>query len=240
MNRLIFAKLLFSLVIFFNASNTYGYNLKYRFEDRGLAQRVAVVVGIDNKSYTGHIEIPLLVSPPDPRVVSVDTNGNIEYEECYVVEISDKAFDNCNFSSISFSLELEKIGTNAFQNCDNLTSMTIPWHIKKIGENIFKDCDNITTLTLNQLSFINTSEVDGSDNLRKKFGNNITTYILGEEIYKIPPHAFTSCTAVTSITLPSRLKEIGPSAFSSCKSLSSITIPNSVTSIGSFAFQSCI
>ena len=37
-----------------------------------------------------------------------------------------------------------------------------------------------------------------------------------------------------------RVTSIGPSAFSSCSGLTSISIPNSVTSIGGSAFYNCI
>lgn len=51
--------------------------------------------------------------------------------------------------------------------------------------------------------------------------------------------AFSSCTSLTSITIPDSITSIGTSAFQNCTSLTSITIPDSVTSIGDSAFQNC-
>ena len=51
--------------------------------------------------------------------------------------------------------------------------------------------------------------------------------------------AFSSCSSLTSVTIPSSVTYIDNYAFSSCSSLTSITIPNSVTSIGSSAFAYC-
>ena len=51
--------------------------------------------------------------------------------------------------------------------------------------------------------------------------------------------AFSSCSALTSITIPNSVTSIGNYAFSSCSALTSITIPNSVTSIGNFVFSGC-
>ena len=51
--------------------------------------------------------------------------------------------------------------------------------------------------------------------------------------------AFSDCTGLTSITIPSSVTSIGDQAFDSCSGLTSITIPNSVTWIGIFAFSGC-
>ncbi|MEG2065526.1 MAG: leucine-rich repeat domain-containing protein, partial [Clostridia bacterium] len=51
--------------------------------------------------------------------------------------------------------------------------------------------------------------------------------------------AFSGCTSLTSITIPSSVTSIGYRAFDGCTSLTSITIPSSVTSIGQCAFSGC-
>ena len=51
--------------------------------------------------------------------------------------------------------------------------------------------------------------------------------------------AFSYCTGLTSITIPSSVTSIGYSAFIGCSGLTSITIPSSVTSIGNYAFYRC-
>ena len=51
--------------------------------------------------------------------------------------------------------------------------------------------------------------------------------------------AFTNCSSLTSITIPSSVTSIGLYAFQDCSSLTSITIPNSVTSIKEAAFYNC-
>jgi hypothetical protein len=52
-------------------------------------------------------------------------------------------------------------------------------------------------------------------------------------------NAFSGCSGISSITIPSSVKSIGTSAFSGCSGLTSITIPSSVASIGYNAFQDC-
>jgi hypothetical protein len=64
--------------------------------------------------------------------------------------------------------------------------------------------------------------------------NNIradTTGIAGE--------AFSGCSSLSGITIPSGVISIGNFAFNGCTSLTSVTIPSSVTSIGYDAFSDC-
>ena len=51
--------------------------------------------------------------------------------------------------------------------------------------------------------------------------------------------AFSGCSGLTSLTIPSSVTSIGESAFYGCSGLTSFTIPSSVTSIGWGAFCGC-
>ena len=51
--------------------------------------------------------------------------------------------------------------------------------------------------------------------------------------------AFSGCSGLTSLTIPSSVTSIGESAFYGCSGLTSLTIPSSVTSIGWGAFCGC-
>ena len=52
-------------------------------------------------------------------------------------------------------------------------------------------------------------------------------------------YAFSDCSGLTSLILPSSVTEIGSSAFSGCSGLTSLTLPSSVTSIGWDTFSGC-
>ena len=56
---------------------------------------------------------------------------------------------------------------------------------------------------------------------------------------KLGDYAFSGCSGLTSLTLPSSVTSIGDKAFYSCWMLTSLTIPSSVTSIGNYAFYGC-
>ena len=51
--------------------------------------------------------------------------------------------------------------------------------------------------------------------------------------------AFSSCSGLTSVTIPDSVTSIGKYAFFGCRGLTSVTIPDSVTSIGDYSFNDC-
>ena len=55
----------------------------------------------------------------------------------------------------------------------------------------------------------------------------------------IGDYAFSDCSSLTSLTLPSSVTSIGGHAFEKCSGLTRLTLPSSVNSIGEFAFRYC-
>ena len=64
------------------------------------------------------------------------------------------------------------------------------------------------------------------------YGSHTETNAIGE-------YAFSGCSGLTSITLPSGIFFIEECAFYGCRGLTSITLPSGVTSIGESAFENC-
>ena len=60
----------------------------------------------------------------------------------------------------------------------------------------------------------------------------VTYYSKTYRVTEIESYAFSGCSSLTSITIPTSVTSIGSDAFRDCSSLTSITIPESVTSIG--------
>jgi len=64
-------------------------------------------------------------------------------------------------------------------------------------------------------------------------------YVTPEGVTWIGWYAFSGCTGLTSIEIPSSVTEIGGGAFEGCTALTSIEIPDSVKEIGEGAFSGC-
>ena len=56
---------------------------------------------------------------------------------------------------------------------------------------------------------------------------------------KLGDYAFSGCSGLTSLTIPSGVTSIGNYAFYGCSGLTSLIIPSGVTSIGKWAFRGC-
>lgn len=69
--------------------------------------------------------------------------------------------------------------------------------------------------------------------------SGLTSLTLPSNVTSIGYSAFYGCIRLTSLTLPSSVTSIGSSAFEGCSSLTSLILPSSVTSIGKSAFEGC-
>ena len=69
--------------------------------------------------------------------------------------------------------------------------------------------------------------------------SGLTSLTIPSGVTWIDSEAFRGCSGLTNLTLPSSVTEIGDKAFYGCSGLTSLTIPSGVTSIGSEAFSGC-
>ncbi len=85
-----------------------------------------------------------------------------------------------------------EVGREAFQNCINLTSVTLPTTVNAIGDGAFQYCKKLVTVNI------------------------------PNGVADIPGYTFEYCLALSSISLPATMNHVGYKAFSYCKSLSQI------------------
>lgn len=67
----------------------------------------------------------------------------------------------------------------------------------------------------------------------------LRTVELPSSVTRIGDYAFSECTALREITLPKDLRSLGRAAFQSCTALAALTLPASLNEIGNYAFKSC-
>ncbi len=132
------------------------------------------------------------------------------YEGRTVTSIGSQAFEYCSgLNSVTISNSVTSISDLAFHRCSGLTSVTIPNSVTSIGEGAYDGCSGLTSMTI---------------------PNSVTSIGRG---------AFEGCSGLTSVTIPNSVTFIGGRAFCACSGLTSVTIPNNVTFIGGRAFDAC-
>ena len=121
----------------------------------------------------------------------------------------------------------------AFENCKNLTSVTIPDSVTSIGWAAFRGCTGLTSITIpDSVTSISGWAFYGCKGL--------TSVIIGNSVTSIGENAFNGCSGLTSITIPDSVTSIGDRAFAGCEGLASVIIGNGVTNIVEGAFWGCI
>ena len=150
-----------------------------------------------------------------------------------VTAIGGFVFNDCDsLTSVTLPNSITRIGSGAFAECGSLTSIKIPDSVTTIGENAFFECVNLTSVTLpNSITRIE----------ENTFGDckSLTSIMIPNSVTAIENNAFNSCSSLTSVTIPDSVTTIGNDAFNYCSSLTSVIIPDSVTAIGSSAFDGC-
>lgn len=150
-----------------------------------------------------------------------------------VTSIGSSAFTNSNnVTSVTLPDSVKSIGDAAFYGCRNLRSIVLPNSVKSIGENAFYGCRSLKSITLpNAITSIKQGTFIKCVSLSSiTVPNNVTS---------IGGYAFSECSSLMDIKLPDKLKSIGESTFFNCDSLVRIILPNTVKTIGDYAFNNC-
>lgn len=151
--------------------------------------------------------------------------------------------------TIVFSDELTTIGENAFYNCPNVLSLTIPNSVTSIGRYAF---DRVCNVEYNGTANVSDS---GARCLNGYVENNLVysdatktklcgcpsfvsgAMVIPNTVTTIGMNAFVACKGITSVTIPNSVTTIGIQAFDGMSNITELTIPASVTSIGWDAFR---
>ena len=167
-----------------------------------------------------------------------------------VKTIINYAFSGCSsLTSVTISGNTS-IGYAVFQNCSGLTSLTLSMSSIR-GESCLDTPDfailgdlfgtvsdsNMQAVTQYYYVFAALERIESKTFYLPK--NLSKLVVTGVHRYGLPYGAFSGCSMLQEITLPSTLKTIHGRAFSDCSSLTSITIPDSVTTIRDSVFLGC-
>ena len=136
-----------------------------------------------------------VISGDYSQITKLTIPGSIEVDGVsYIVKAIDNyVFSNCySLDTLIIENGVERIGQNAFYNCSNMKSVSLPVSLKSIGDYSFADSYNITNL------------------------------VIPEGVKTIGHNAFRWCSGIKLLELPSTLDSIGDYAFYRCSNLSRV------------------
>ena len=135
-----------------------------------------------------------------------------------------------------------KIKESAF-SFSELTSITIPKTITTIENGAFEDCYDLTSITVDENN-TKYKSVDG--NLYTKDGKVLIQYASGKDathfsipdgVTEIGAGAFDCCEHLIGISIPDSVTTIGANAFYYCYNLVGVVVPTSVKEISYYSFN---
>ena len=142
------------------------------------------------------------------------------------------------------------IASYAFQDCTNLTTVTMSDTVEDIHDCAFMNTPKLTSVKLSaNLDFISTNAFSHSGLTAIELPESLTG--IGTHAFEFTPltsieipdsvelsqGAFYYCTELASVKLPADLEEIIPLLFQGCTSLKTIDLPETITVIGRQAFS---
>ena len=128
----------------------------------------------------------------DAKTLEVTYRGDYPWE--YYDEYTESVIIPASVTYNGTTYSVTSIGYQAFSNCYELTSVTIPNSVTSIGDDAFSYCHELTSVTI---------------------PNSVTS--IGYE-------AFRGCSGLTSVTIPNSVTSIGGRVFEGCHSLESISV----------------
>lgn len=200
----------------------------------------------------------LLLSPAKAQAASVDDlmfSLALSFNEEYaVVDCKESASGTLEIPATYNGKPVTTIGDTAFQNCTNLTDITIPNSITSIGCFSFSGCSNLKNVHITDLAawckiqfdmylpdyggvFIS-NPLEFADDLYLN-GAPVTDLVISEALTAIDSFVFCGYQSLTSVTISGDVQTVGSSAFLNCKNLRYAIIDGSVSTIDYSAFQNC-
>ena len=140
-------------------------------------------------------------------------------------------YNQCSsIKCVMFDSRVTSIGTNAFYNCGNLESVTIPAGVTSIGEFSFS-CTGLTSVTLP----VGVTIIGDAAFLECR---SLTSVTIPSSVTIIDGRAFLDCISLTRVTIPDSVTMINTLAFSGCSSLTRIIFEGEAPYFGQDCFSS--
>lgn len=184
------------------------------------------------------------------EIISVNNVGNVmgiidipmNIIDGTITSIGSGAFANqIQLTSITLPSTITSIGADAFAGCTSLTSINIPANVTSIGDGAFAGCSSLTNITIPAgVTSIGEGAFAGCSNLNISVNTSNPNYSAqGNILYnKAKTKIIGSGDVSANITIPNTVTEVCESAFSGNTNLQRVDIYGTPV-IDDFAFYDC-
>ncbi|MBQ8593600.1 MAG: leucine-rich repeat protein [Bacteroidaceae bacterium] len=183
---------------------------------------------------------------PSGDIIIKDTINTINGGIFTVKYVGENAFADCkNITSVSLPKTIKSIEAKAFADCIGLTSITIPDSCHSIREHAFARCTGMKEIVIPN-SVVNIERNAFWDcTLESVHITDLTSWCnikfgnINSNPLFIGASLYLKGEKVIELIIPNSVTTINDFAFYGYSDLINITIPNSVTSINNYAFAKC-
>ena len=217
----------------------------YAFESSAI-EEVTLPEGITSIPYRAFADCPNLKKVTLPSTLT---------------SIGEQAFAGCpSLTSIAFPEALETVGEKAFMDCASLAGVTANEKLSAIEYQAFKNCTSLKSFDFPEECYdVSKYAFEGSgvpykteDGLNYygptsnpyricvgPVNDNLSSAKVKEGCEVICSAAFSGCSNLTSLVLPSSLLAIAGQGIYSCPKLTSLTLPENILVIGYLGISDC-
>ena len=152
---------------------------------------------------------------------NVKTIGESAFKDCTTLKVTDKNTSTADDKgTIVFSDNLLTIYDYAFENCTSIKEVTIPEKVTYVGWKAFKNTGLETV-------YFHATACEMGSNANEGYSTftdnaNLTKFVFGENVTKIPVNACASATNICEIVINGLTTTIEKNAFYNCTSLSDV------------------
>lgn len=134
-----------------------------------------------------------------------------------VTTVGDQAFAASGLTEVTVP-GCRSMGDGVFEFCRSLGSVTIADDVAMIPEGIFSGCSSLDEIVFGEDPSLRTIEAQAFA------GTAFTAFTIPEGVTTVDATAFSGCTALQTVGIPSTLRDMGERPFEGCSSLTSFTV----------------
>lgn len=155
--------------------------------------------------------------------------GSYEYRASPLYYAHNLYINNQLVENIVIPDTITTISTYAFFGCTSITSISIPSSVEYIGDEALANCGNLSSINVDEANLMYSSadgvlfNKDKTTLLQVPVGKQ-GAYVIPDGTTTVGRGAFSYCTDITDVTIPSSIKTFEQSAFEECSGLTAVRI----------------